>query len=677
MSTVIETPHAVNELNIELLGIQALNPFVRGDAPARQGMSSSHLTQSLVIEGATVRRQQTGAEREYAKYTHKIFFPCDAVIVKVLRRYPESVHMQGAQSPTISIIYTNSETGELSMLEVPTYHSLHQYFGFKYVFTDVLNRLAPGDTVPKGTLIAHSPNLRPGGSYAYGIEAQVAFMSIAAVIEDGVVITDEFARKCRTTAFTKRIIKCGRKSFPLNMNGTLDNYLPLPDIGSRVRPDGLLFATRTMNELLSPFDLLPVNTLTVGHYDQRVYGIPGAKVIDIKVLRQSTDRSYLPTGMADQFERYYQRTLEYNNELLRAQKEVQRRSGSRRIQPKMFNALTRAEAMVRNQPNSRSRTELTYNGATIDEWEIEVTLEYVLTPTIGYKFTDGHGCKGVLCDIIPAAHAPVDATGNRADMIADAESPVNRSVMGRLFEHYQNASLRITAENVRKMVADKVPSTTIMDYINNLYRIVSPTMIPYTTAADFDYEHHIQCICREGIFIDAPPDAPLDFIRMTRLLEQHYPAPLGPVTYTDKYGNSVKTKRSVLIGGIYIIMLEKIGNLWSAVSSAKRQHFGVPAKISKADKYSAPGRNSAIRTLGEAEVRNTSAYVDGDLVADIFDQTNSSRSHEYVCDMLLTAPSPSRIEVLIDRTVAPRGKGRPINLANGSLRCAGLSLKKL
>lgn len=675
---LIETPSAVNELDLELLGIQALNPFVRGDAPARQGMSSSHLTQSLVIEGSTVRRQQTGAEREYSKYTHRIIFPCDAVIVRVLRRYPESVQMQGTQSPTIVIVYTNSDTGELSMLEIPTYHSLHQYFGFKYVFTDVLNRLAPGDTVPKGTVIAHSPNLREGGSYAYGIEAQVAFMSIAAVIEDGVVITDSFAKKCRTTAFTKRIVKCGRKSFPLNINGTLDNYLPLPEIGSRVRPDGLLFASRTMSELLSPFDLLPVNTLTVGHYDQRVYGVPGAKVIDVKVLRQSMDRSYLPTGMADQFERYYRRTINFHEELLKTQREIERaRKGRVRIQPKMFNWLTKSEAMVRNQPNARSRTELTYNGSTIDEWEIEVTLEYTLTPTVGFKFTDQHGCKGVLCDIIPEADAPRDITGNVADMIADSESPVNRSVMGRLYEHYQNASFRMTTMKIQEMVANNTPPKVVMEYLNNLYSICAPSMLPFTTAPDFDVAHHIRSICRDGIFIDAPPNAAIDFIKMTRLLADHYPAPLGPVTFNDKYGKQVTTKRNVLIGGIYIIMLEKIGNLWSAVSSAKRQHFGVPAKISKADKYSAPGRNSAIRTLGEAEVRNTAAYVDGDLVADIFDQTNSTRSHEYVCEMLLTSPSPSQVEVLIDRTVAPRGKGRPVNLANGSLRCAGITLLKL
>ena len=671
---MFEAPYQMSELAIELLGIQSLNPWVRNDSAARAAMASNHLTQSLPIVGGTIRRQQTGAECEYAKYTHKIAFPCDGIIVDVIRRYPVAIDMMNVESPNITVIYNAIDTNTLSMLDIPYYHSLHQYFGFKFVHTPIVDKLAKDMVVKKGTILAHSPTVTPSGRYKYGIEAQIAFMSMPTVIEDGIAITDRFAERCKTTAFVKRRIRFSDKDIPLNTNGTIGNYQIIPELGSKVRSDGLLFASRKLNVMTSPFDLLPVNLMRVGQHDDPVFGVPDATVVDITVIRQSHSKSTLPEAMFKQIDKYYRKNLSYYEQLLDVHRAEQKKRGTNEIniEPKLSNLLTRSTAYKANVPGKNSKVELVHGEGRIDEWEVEITLQYDIIPTIGYKYTDGHGCKGIVCDIIPWQHAPRDGAGNICDIISDAESPVNRSVMGRLFEHYTNASMFKTWQNVKAKVDGGAPLNEVMRYIRGFYEITSPTMLPFIDNPSFDVAHHVNCVYQYGLYIDAPPDANINMPKMIRMLQKHYPPEHGPVTFVDSNGITRVTKKNVLIGGVYVILLEKIGNLWSAVSSAPYGHYGSPAKISKSLKYVKPGRESAIRIFGEAETRLISAVISGWTVADQLDKTNSPRVHNYMCDVMLKAPNPSNITEIVDRREIPSGGGRPVNLAKSVVECSGL-----
>jgi len=74
----------VNELDIELVGAPTnLNPWVAVNSASRQQMQASHLKQRLVTEGVTVRRNLTGTEREFGKYTFNQRIPVNATILGV------------------------------------------------------------------------------------------------------------------------------------------------------------------------------------------------------------------------------------------------------------------------------------------------------------------------------------------------------------------------------------------------------------------------------------------------------------------------------------------------------------------------------------------------------------------------------------------------------------------
>jgi len=265
---------------------------------------------------------------------------------------------------------------------------------------------------------------------------------------------------------------------------------------------------------------------------------------------------------------------------------------------------------------------------------------------------------------------PVDRDGNRADLIMDGDSTIKRMNVGRLYEHWINACSRDVTKRVREHISSGGTYSEAWEYLLSYYRTVAPLMGDAFDRGDYSGtpEDHVKRVIREGVYLwltANSPSHPLELIKRTR---DYFPPTFGPVTYAG----GVVTDRPVLIGSMYIIVLEKTGVDWSGVSSARLQCFGILAKISNSDKYSSPGRNNPIRILGEAEVRLMDAVVGSDVTVDLLDQSNSPTTHKAVVNRLLTTPYPTNIEEIIDRREIPLGKARSNLFVRHILECAGI-----
>lgn len=106
----------------------------------------------------------------------------------------------------------------------------------------------------------------------------------------------------------------------------------------------------------------------------------------------------------------------------------------------------------------------------------------------------------------------------------------------------------------------------------------------------------------------------------------------------------------------------------------KLQHYGIPAKLTNADKYASPGRHNPVRIFGESEVRLIAAICGGDITADILDQSNNPVVHREVTMNVLTADKPTDIQRIVDRTKMPVGNGRILTLVRHILECAGIKI---
>jgi len=388
-----------NQLKAQLLGIGSnLNSFTGHDSASREQMWCSHIGQSLVIEGSTPRRIQTGAERELGKFTFDIKMPVDAKIIKLVQKYPKTAGAGSIRNnPVTAVIYEDINTNEIGVLMLTEYHTLHTVFGFKYKYNGNLNRLNSNDPIPAGTIIASSPSIKPGGQYAYGIEANVAYMSIPQVIEDGFVVRRGFLKEMKVTGIDNRVVSWGKEYYPLNLYGDENNYQPFPNIGERVRSDGLIFALRKYDVSTGITDMTTKALMEVDYvYDQLTYAEVGALVTDVTANHDffTLPKNSAPVGMNAQVNRYANLQGEYYKTILKEYYKLKRvRGDALQLTPQLHQLIVDALA---DDPDSVSyRVTRMYRRTPLDDWRVDIQFSRQVEPTIGYKPTDGHGSKGV------------------------------------------------------------------------------------------------------------------------------------------------------------------------------------------------------------------------------------------------------------------------------------------
>ena len=665
----------INELDIQLVGAPTnLNPWIAINSASRQQMQANHLKQRLVIEGATVRRNLTGVEKEFAKYTFSQRMPVDATILQVIPKYQKQIG-EGAikMNPSSLIVYEDFETKEICSMVLENYFFQHTTLGWKYRHTDALQRA----NIRKGTVLADSPNVDKDGNYMYGIETNVAYLTVPGIIEDGFVVREGYLQALATTMMGSRTGTCGKALFPLNLYGNENIYKPFPGPGDVIREDGLVMAFRPMDANLTVTDLHPRNLLgdrVDTEFDKTVYGEPGARVTDVTVLNDHNARYHTtPTGMEGEMMKYVQSRDMYYKKILDLYGQHHRRlKDNLRISPE-FHAMN-VEALANFETSSRERVVRNKNKAPLDDFNIEITYAFRKVPTVGYKITDTHGTKGVIVAIWKDGDMPTTSDGIIADVIKDPLSVIKRSNIGQIFEQWTNQASTQCATRVRSAPTTEVAFQELLDY----YRASSPYMFKHVTDFIVTPEliaDHVASVIEKGIYLLLPPNSPNIGIQQVIDIENNCKSIVGPVTYRGQSGRMITTKRPVAIDTKYMMLLDKTGEDWSTVSIAKRQHHGIVVQLGRADKYLNPYRESPVRFAGESEVRLMSAVMDPDTVAELLDRTNSLASSEAINDALLSATKPTSIKQIINRAEVPRGNSRPLQLMKHLLGCGGVGFQ--
>jgi len=652
-------------------------------------LSSSHIAQTLTLLNPDIRRVQTGVEREFGKFTFKLKVDKDVVIVKVIPKYKPTMGFS-VENPNTLLITEEVDTKKIGMLELISYSTAtdvkDQHFGFKYVFKDFVRDLKEGDFLTEGTILADSNSIDDQENYRYGVETNTAFMSVPGTIEDGVVASESFMKRLTTLGYERRVVSFGKKQYPLNLYGDGRHYKPFPDIGDHVRSDGLLFALRTYDDYLGPVEMEPTALQEPDYiYDDLTYGIPNARIIDINIRHDvNLKNPPTPKGMELQpdkywnsIKQYYKSILEVYNKLYSARREnlLLTFEFQRLVVEAMsyldFDDNPATKFIDKSGRLSKLKIQKTFKRSEIDDYRVEVIMETVITPKPGAKITDLHGGKGVICDVWPDDQMPVDKNGNRAELIMDGDGTIKRMNLGRLYEQYINACSRDISDHVRALVkTDPKGYDKAWDMLLKYYKVTSPKMYDVITSKSYKKtpKHHVDEIVKDGIYLWLPIDNPRNYLDVVRDLRGNFPLVHDKITYAD----GVESAAPVLIGSLYILLLEKTGNDFSGVSSAKLQHFGMPARVNNSDRFSTPGRNQPVRILGESEVRLLLATIGSDTTVDILDQSNSPLTHKEIVDNILKSDMPTRIDEVIDRNKIPLGNSRNLLYVKHILECAGI-----
>lgn len=689
-----------NELHPELLGPSAMSPVAAGVSASRAQMfSGAHLGQMLVIGGGEPRRLQSGMERQYGQHTFKIAMPEDGTILYVVPRYANSLENTIVHNPQTVVIYENAHTREIGMFNLVDFNCLHQYFGFKYKKWPAYDQIMEGAYFPKDTPFCDSPSVTPDGEYCYGINANVAYMTMPGTSEDGIIIGRSFLRRLGYTTYETRVIEWGRNDFALNIWGTDKVYKPFPDIGDKIPDNNVVMALRSFNPIelavveQSKYDVREIHDT----FDQCTYAAgPGGVVVDVKVDHDWNDRNVAPSNQDQQIQKYDNSRRKFYHRLMTIWNELHRQQGKNlRLSGELHTLLVKACSVI-DEEKKGQRVVKQNRKAPLDTYRVEITIEYANIPNIGNKLTDTTGGKGVICKILDDDHMPVDEDGNRADIVMDPNSTNNRSNPGRLFEQYFNAVARDTGKRLAARLGTPIgtkcktalpiikkvleQTTEPWDYLMGYYEIISPWMRDwFTDGKDKGWmAEYLAAVVETGITTWFPTNNPpmyQDIVRTFEIEENGYKPTYGPVSYVGNSGKRVTTKMPTRIAPVYMIELEKVGDDWNAVNSGKLQHHGVLAQLGRSDKYLNPARTNPVRAAGEAEVRIFLANLHTLGVAEIMDWNNNPQTHRNIVDGFLSLPQPTNVERMINRDIFPLGGAKPIMIIRHMLETAGIQLE--
>lgn len=669
-----------SELRAEVLGTQANNPWAGTNSSSRGAMYTKHTGQTLVIANPEVRKVQTGTERETAKYTHKIQFHNNSYIIQVLDKFPYAFGRNRIEySPKRVIIFENRDHPDLEVdvLYDTDHHIMHNFFGFEYKRNmDVQNRVTAGARVGAGTIIADSPNVLPSGDYANGVNANVIMCSHPAGTEDGVCISQSFADRLKVKAYVTRRFSFGHGIVPLNMYGDDKNYKIFPDIGDKVREDGILCSLRDYIPELAPCDLSISSLQQVTQFDKSQFVEPNATVIDITVIKGQSKPGDLFTSQEDQVTKYHDAHMQFYNQLTDAYKTLQKnRGGHVPISHEFQRLLVEAHAFTDGKRKLQERR------VDLPAWTVEITVMYDIPAERGFKTTDTHGGKSVVVDIKPDHMMPIDKMGNVVDIIVDDVSIIKRLIKGKPYEHYILASWRDTTTRIRDEVAQyngRIPDKVykeIFHHLMGLYKISSPPFYKKIQEIRPNIKAHVNSVIERGIHQLVPTDNPVRYLDVVELLDKYYPPCMSKLTFIDNNGELQETSDNILVGVIYYILLEKLGNDPSSVTSAKLQHYGLPSKPSTYNRYDSPHKRTPVR-FGESEMRLFTAFAGGLETADLVDRTTNIAAHEGILDNLLAADKPSDVYNLVDRDKHPIGGGHIQKIVKHEFESMGLKYSR-
>ena len=680
---------------IRYLGLSsAISSVTRGNSGSRMSMQYAQTRQSVVPREADISRILTGSEEQMADYTFGCRAPDDLQVVSIIPKYEAGITEEGISgNPLLTVIYlsmSEEHGGEYGVFHVERFQNqlerVHETFSFEY---KMLVDLYEGKMLKKNEPITISPNIDDNGLYSTAVSANTVYLSMPATIEDGFIASKSFLERGQPVATSFRTAEWGRKYFPINLYGDENTYKPFPEIGDKVRPDGLVFALRKYEDNLSGLEMTAESLMVVDYlHDKLEYGKPGATVYDVVV--DTTTNEYnrkpkTPIGMeqvvkkySDQQSRYYEKIIEETDRIMKdnhyevrftpmLQTLVAQAKGDK---PNFYDKRMRGSVP---RKNDRDTIVKTYRAAPIDEWRVEVHYQYRFPMGEGAKLSNLSAGKGVVCQIMEDEDMPVDEFGNRADLVVYGKGAVARLNPGQFYEQFINACSRDITLDVKAMM-DKGDMEGAWNHFIRYLQIAAPKQLELLDVNDPETrDETLKGIYKDGIYLFIPADDPNFGINIYQKMMEFRPPNKSKVTYTDVMGVRRTTVKPVLIGAMQTVVLEKIDHKPMAVSGILRQHHGLPAVQNKSTKYTRPTKEQAPRVIGETESRTLSAIIGGDAVANLIDLAGNPTTHRESISALYTAENPAKVPNAVDRDKNPPN-GRAIAFVKHVLKCAGVEL---
>lgn len=683
------------EIKPDFVGTAGLNIKPYSVSSPRLHMLSSQIGQKPAILHGQPARIFTGFEREHGKNLQLIKLPADCIIREIINMYA-GYTPDGQHPPKTIVIFERMDNSSIDYIEVPHNHCKHQTFGFRYIRTEAMLNIYPEQRLSEGTILAKPITLNDDGDWCYGRNVLMALIPSEEGIEDGLCISESTAKMFAMYGYGTVDMTFGKAKILLNCHGDSKNFKPWLNIGETVPASGIIMAGREYDPDLAPSNMSGRSLRRVNQTDDPKFGIPGAKIVDIKIIKGNNQANNLPPVIEDWVNRYWDRTQQYHNSILNIHKKFKTmyRAQNYKKTPQWSRLVYNALSTVNAKNGAKKET---YRNATLDDTILTTQYEYIFVPGDGAKYTDRQAGKAVACKVKPDHEMPRLADGRYVDAYMDDASTSNRMNTPRLDEVTITSCAWSAVDKIRQAYEVEGDLQKAWGILHRFYEIISPPLMEDMEAITDVYEQReeIEWILTDqkdapphmitGIRIASPSDMPLDWPKAIKQLNEEFPAYNDYLWITDKAGNVVQTKYKSIVGEMYLMALERAAQRFAATASAKRQHHAIPVKPSKAERASSPINDSPTRTDGEDETRGESALLGGKAVAEIYDRNLNPHSHQQECRSIFASDNPARISNTVPRNkdqldptvegqkIIPIGGGRVVEIRDHTLYCGGVA----
>jgi len=582
----------------KVLGIDNLINVKNISGP-RIHLTNSYFEQCLIPTNSEIPRLYTGYEKEFGLYNDSL--NVSKVQYEILHRIEKFKERPGYH---YILIVRDINAGHINIIENTHYKSLAEDHGYFNEFVDV-DYKGVGAIINHGEVISKSSGHDQNLNYKYGLNANVAYISRKENIEDGIIISDEFAERAAYTEITTIELTLGFNDILLNLYGNDQYYKSFPNVFEDVK-NGLFCVKRSIDRNSMGCSTTSESLKHTNTDDDLIYG--NGCVLDYEVYINSNTELVKDNSNRDQIIDIYNNVLNFKAEVCAALKPyVESRAHTLTVEAnnKYYTYKAYVDSTM-SQTNDKSRYT---NGVGIFEFAyIKFTLGRVVKLGRGSKLTNRSGCKGVVCAVLPKRLMPIDFRGNYADIILNPYGVVGRSNPSQSYEQELNficseigyqmkntPSLEGKYKLVQKlyMMTDLDHSLEFSKYYNSL-SISDKTNVINDM---IDNWIHVRQHPFENISFEGLKSLYMEFgIRPKKItVGMNVQTKDG---YVDKFYKSINT---VIIGSEYILILKHTTpSKFSAVGISDINSIGIPHK------NAIKSKNVSIRAtpikLGEMEL---------------------------------------------------------------------------
>ena len=655
----------------QAMGLTAIySPFIKNTSSSRLQMLTSQLGQIPVITNSEIPKIMTGFESQLSKYTFGVKASCD---FKVIKKIPRLINNKN--NPSTLYIYQvldeELDRPTYGCFEVKSHVVNHELFGFESIIDDDIRRkLETSAKIDKDTVISHSSNVKENGLYGNGINAMSCYIADEAVIEDGVVISEELAENYRPLCIDSVSFESGATEYLLGIHSEPGKpFKVIPDIGDIIKPDGVIAAIRKRDDLLDSINMQENNLHVATADDKIIYaddrrGEEDAVVINVEVIDSENnggrEKQQSPLNMVTQLKKYSRSATAYYDTIINFYENKKREEVNSDFTPELLFEITRA---YKDKPNDASRrfpgcqrdrrnVKLKYRGRSMKEFRVTITYAWLHKIQEQTKVTNRHAGKGIVIDVRPRKHMPRDKFGRVADIAYYGGAGIRRLNSGQFYEQYiDNHSDTVIKYSKRLLSNNEIDWNGLFNLYSEYLSILSPPMNEeFIKISEKDKKEYIEHLFEDGLYVHMPAENQWCDLDMVRKMEAFMPCERDKITYFNKEkGEYVETDHPVMLGNIYLYILEKSAPKGLAVSTSRTQTHGLPAVPNPGNRNSSPSTEKASKAYSETEVRLGSATTSPETIAGKIDYSTNPRSAYIVSRKIAQAENPAIIDEFINR----------------------------